>query len=57
LSEVDGQLQSVAKEWDKAIDESADEVARKKVMAQLNDLLNRRSYIRNLVVNVQKELL
>src|SRR6201981_1746503 len=57
LSEVDGQLQSVAKEWDKTIDERPDEVARKKVMAQLNDLLNRRSYIRNLVVNVQKELL
>jgi hypothetical protein len=26
-------------------------------MAQLNELLNRRSYIRNLVTNVQKELL
>jgi len=26
------------------------------VMAKLNELLNRRSYIRNLVVNVQKEL-
>jgi len=26
-------------------------------MAKLNDLLNRRSYIRNLVTNVQKELL
>lgn len=57
LAEVDGQLQATAREWDKTIDDRADEVARKKVMAQLNDLLNRRSYIRNLVVNVQKELL
>jgi len=26
-------------------------------MAKLNELLNRRSYIKNLVANVQKELL
>jgi molecular chaperone HscB len=57
LHEVDGQLQSAAREWDKAVDASADESARKGVMARLNELLNRRSYIRNLVVNVQKELL
>jgi molecular chaperone HscB len=57
LQEVDGELQSAAKEWDKAIDASADEAARKKAMERLNELLNRRSYIRNLVVNVQKELL
>lgn len=57
LHEVDGQLQTAAHEWDKAVDASADESARKGVMARLNDLLNRRSYIRNLVVNVQKELL
>jgi len=35
----------------------ADAATRKKIMAQLNELLNRRSYIRNLVTNVQKELL
>ena len=29
---------------------------RKKIMTRMNELLNRRSYIRNLVVNVQKEL-
>jgi len=57
LSEVDSQLQAVAREWDKAIDAKADEAERKQVMAKLNELLNRRSYIRNLVVNVQKELL
>jgi len=57
LSEVDGQLQAAAREWDKAVDQKADDTRRKSIMGQLNDLLNRRSYIRNLVVNVQKELL
>jgi molecular chaperone HscB len=56
LEEVDGELQGVAKEWDAAIDAAADETKRKSIMARLNELLNRRSYIRNLVVNVQKEL-
>ena len=55
LGEVDAQLQAAAHEWDAAL--QADSATRKKVMAKLNDLLNRRSYIRNLVTNVQKELL
>ncbi len=57
LKEVDGELQSAAREWDKSIDAKADDEAKKKIMGKLNELLNRRSYIRNLVVNVQKELL
>src|SRR5271168_4630036 len=56
LSEVDAQLQGTAREWDAAIDASADDSARKKIMARLNEHLNRRAYIRNLVTNVQKEL-
>jgi molecular chaperone HscB len=55
LNEVDARLQAAAHEWDAAL--QADAATRKKVMAKLNDLLNRRSYIRNLVANVQKELL
>ena len=55
LGEVDAQLQVAAREWDAAL--QGDAATRKKVMALLNDLLNRRSYIRNLVTNVQKELL
>src|SRR5712664_3605578 len=54
LTEVDSQLQSAAREWDAAL--TGDAAARKKIMARLNELLNRRSYIRNLVTNVQKEL-
>jgi len=55
LGEVDAQLQAAAREWDNALD--GDAVKREKIMAKLNELLNRRSYIRNLVTNVQKELL
>ncbi len=54
LGEVDEELQSAAREWDAAL--TGDSGARKKVMARLNELLNRRSYIRNLVANVAKEL-
>lgn len=57
LAEVDTELQNAAREWDKLIDDKADESGRSAGKAKLNDLLNRRSYIRNLVVNVQKELL
>jgi molecular chaperone HscB len=57
LKEVDAQLQTAAKQWDAAIEGNAIEADRKAIMARLNELLNRRSYIRNLVNNVQKELL
>jgi molecular chaperone HscB len=56
LQEVDVELQSVAKDWDAAIGANADGATRKKLMARMNELLNRRSYIRNLVANVAKEL-
>lgn len=54
LKEVDEQLQATAREWDAAL--KSDHATRKRVMAKLNELLNRRSYIRNLVTNVAKEL-
>jgi molecular chaperone HscB len=57
LSEVDAQLQEAAQQWDAAIDANASDNDRKAIMVRLNELLNRRSYIRNLVTNVQKELL
>ena len=56
LVEVDSQLQFVAKEWDAAVDVNADAATRKTLFARMNELLNRRSYIRNLVANVSKEL-
>jgi len=56
LADVDSELQNVAKQWDAAIDANAGDNDRKAIMVRLNELLNRRSYIRNLVNNVQKEL-
>jgi len=56
LGEVDAQLESVAGQWDAAAGANGTGEARKKLMARMNELLNRRSYIRNLVTNVQKEL-
>jgi molecular chaperone HscB len=55
LSEVDAELQNAAKGWDAAL-ESNDPAKRDAAKARLNELLNRRSYIRNLVLSVQKEL-
>jgi molecular chaperone HscB len=55
LGEIDAQLQEAAHQWDAALD--AGDADRKTIMVRLNELLNHRSYIRNLVTNVQKELL
>jgi molecular chaperone HscB len=55
LGEIDAQLQEAGREWDAALDGGP--AMRRKIMARLNELLNCRSYIRNLVTNVQKELL
>lgn len=56
LAEVDAQMQLTARDWDAALNNGTDAAARKKIMARLNEHLNRRSYIRNLVLNVAKEL-
>jgi molecular chaperone HscB len=56
LANVDQELTGVAKEWDSALDSSADEAARKKLMERMNEVLNRRSYIRNLLNGVRQEL-
>lgn len=56
LEEVDADLNVVFTEWDAALVNAGNESARQALMAKLNDLLNRRSYIRNLVRNVGEEL-
>jgi molecular chaperone HscB len=56
LGEVDELLQVAAQQWDAALEAEADDNDRKAIMVRLNELLNRRSYIRNLVKNVQMEL-
>jgi molecular chaperone HscB len=56
LGEVDQQLQVAAQQWDAAIEANAGDSDRAAIKVRLNELLNRRSYIRNLVNNVAKEL-
>jgi len=56
LGELDRQLDSSAREWDAAIDSGGAAETRKKLMARLNELLNHRSYLRNLVANVAIQL-
>jgi hypothetical protein len=56
LSEVDRSLERLFGEWDRAVDAGANEETRLKLMERMNEALNRRSYIRNLVESVEKEL-
>ena len=56
LGEVDEELAAVAREWDAALDAQANDATRNALLARMNEILNRRSYIRNLVASVQKEL-
>jgi len=56
LDEVDAELAGIGREWDLALDVDADEAKKQFLLACMNEVLNRRSYIRNLVVGVQKEL-
>ena len=56
LGEVDGSLQHLFGEWDRTIESGTDDPAQRKLMERMNEALNRRSYIRNLVESVEKEL-
>jgi molecular chaperone HscB len=56
LGEVDEGLQQLFGEWDRAVESGADSSAQRKLMERMNEALNRRSYIRNLVESVEKEL-
>jgi molecular chaperone HscB len=56
LADVDAELDRIATEWDAAFDAGADEPAQKGLMGKMNEVLNRRSYIRNLVNKVNEEL-
>ena len=56
LGDVDAELDRVRSEWDTALAANGGSDAQQKLMAKMNEILNRRSYIRNLVANVAKEL-
>jgi molecular chaperone HscB len=55
LHEVDAELQTAARQWDAVLDGNASDSDRGAILQRLNELLNRRSYIRNLVAGVEKE--
>jgi molecular chaperone HscB len=56
LADVDQELGRVAAEWDASIESGANDITKKAIMERMNDVLNRRSYIRNLVDGVRQEL-
>ena len=62
LGVVDAELELLGMEWDRVSGDAeaglagAENPDQRKLMARMNDVLNRRSYIRNLVQSVQKEL-
>ncbi len=56
LADVDEELARVGADWDAALDSAPDEASKKKLMERMNEVLNRRSYIRNLVNGVRQEL-
>jgi molecular chaperone HscB len=56
LDESDGELAAAGRDWDAALDAGADETKKKSLLARMNETLNRRSYIRNLVNSVSQEL-
>lgn len=66
LGVVDAELELLGMEWDRVCGDAeagansksggAENPEQRKLLARMNDVLNRRSYIRNLVQSVQKEL-
>ena len=56
LRDVDADLMATAKAWDAALEGGANSATRRAHLEKMNEILNRRSYIRNLVANVDKEL-
>jgi molecular chaperone HscB len=56
LEEIDAELAQIGREWDAAFDAGADQTKQQALLARMNVALNRRSYVRNLVASVQKEL-
>jgi molecular chaperone HscB len=56
LADADQELTQVSAQWDRALDSGTDDATKEKLMERMNSILNRRSYIRNLVATTQKEL-
>ncbi len=56
LAAADEALQAAFLQWDAAVDAAAGRAEREALLSRMNDILNRRSYLRNLVADVSREL-
>jgi molecular chaperone HscB len=56
LAEVDEELAAVGRDWDTSFGTNGDIAKQNTLLARMNEILNRRSYIRNLVNGVSQEL-
>jgi molecular chaperone HscB len=56
LAASDEVLRGIFREWDAALEAGANEAERLALMSRMNETLNRRSYLRNLVGGVTQEL-
>jgi molecular chaperone HscB len=56
LGAIDTEMKSLWNHWDAVVDRQAEDGSRQKVLLQMLDLLNRRSYVRNLVREVNEVL-
>jgi molecular chaperone HscB len=56
LGAIDTELKSIWNHWDAVVERPAEDESRKNVLKQMLDLLNQRSYIRNLVRDVNSAL-
>jgi molecular chaperone HscB len=56
LGAIDTELKSIWNHWDAVVERPAEDESRKNVLKQMLDLLNRRSYVRNLARDVNSAL-
>jgi molecular chaperone HscB len=56
LADADQELTRLSVQWDRALESGTDEATQIELLERMNGILNRRSYIRNLVEGTQKEL-
>jgi molecular chaperone HscB len=55
MTKIDEQLFGLFEEWDRAIDEAANEDQKKLVLDRMSEVLSHRSYIHNLVRDINEE--
>src|SRR5271156_5138632 len=56
LDDGNADLAALGREWDAAVDFGGEDAKKTALLTRMNEVLNRRAYIRNLVAGVQKEL-